>query len=58
MTRIRVSIRLLSDVSRAKNPYLVDLLILAPVFGLPPKFVAAALGDIGIEQIAGLESKV
>ncbi|KAJ3476808.1 hypothetical protein NLI96_g10902 [Meripilus lineatus] len=27
-------------------------------FGLPPKFVAAALGDIGIEQIAGLESKI
>lgn len=29
------------------------------VFGLPPVFVAAALGgDIGIQEIQGLESKV
>ena len=30
------------------------------VFGLPPSFVAAALGggDIGVEQVAGLEAKV
>lgn len=30
-----------------------------PVFGLPPTFVAAALGgNVGIQQVAGLESKV
>ncbi|KAJ3532483.1 hypothetical protein NM688_g7417 [Phlebia brevispora] len=27
-------------------------------FGLPPSFVSAALGDIGVEQVAGLEAKI
>ncbi|KAI0076526.1 RmlC-like cupin [Panus rudis PR-1116 ss-1] len=27
-------------------------------FGLPPSFIAASLGDIGVEQVAGLEAKI
>ncbi len=28
------------------------------VFGLPPAFVAASLGDLGVVEVAGLEAKV
>lgn len=43
-------------ITSRSQPILKSPLI--PVFGLPPSIVNAALGDIGVEQVAGLEAKV
>lgn len=50
-----------SLAQRCKPPYLpsrLSVLITPTVYGLPPSIVSLAMGDIGVEEIAQLNSKV
>ena len=59
MTRILEWTKLHSDVSESMFMNMYQILMhTLEVFGLPPAFVAASLGDIGVQQIAELESMV
>lgn len=55
--RTQAWIRSLSDVSYVTYCLRIHLTPTL-VFGLPPAFVAAALGDVGVQEVAGLEAKV